>query len=63
MSSDHPVFYANKIGGVLRVARMDDFPDGTRPEDALGLGTVTIKAPDSERARSYLGALRSADES
>lgn len=63
MSNDHPVFYANKVGGVLRVARQDAFPDGTRPEDALGLGTITIKAPDSERARSHLAAVRSADDS
>lgn len=52
----NPVFFCNTVGAQLVVKRRDDFPDGTRPDDALGPGTHTIHAPDSERARSALAA-------
>jgi hypothetical protein len=51
-----PVFFANKVGSQLVVVRRDSLPSGTRPDDALGLGTHTIRALDSERARSALAA-------
>lgn len=52
-------FYGNKINADLRIVRASDFPDGTRPIDALGDGAIVIDAPDSERARSFLHAVRS----
>lgn len=53
-----PEFFGNKVGCDLVIVRVDDFPAGTRPADALGKGTLSIEAPDSERARSILAIRR-----
>lgn len=57
-----PTFYGNKVGCDLVIIRKEDLPDGTRPADALGKGTFTIEAPDSERARSILAMRRARAE-